>query len=101
MSYPKDAPWHKLARGGIIPEAGTAAAYQTGGWRTFRPVRDDECCINCLFCWVYCPDGAVVCEDKTVKSRGFDLQHCKGCAVCAEVCPKDCISMHPESDFAQ
>jgi pyruvate ferredoxin oxidoreductase delta subunit len=99
MTYPKDAPWHALARGGIIPEPATALEYKTGGWRTFRPVRDDECCIDCLFCWVYCPDDAVICEDKSVKGRGFDLDHCKGCGLCAEVCPKDCISMKRETEF--
>jgi len=99
MIYTKDTRWPELARGGIIPEAGTAEAYETGGWRTFRPVRDDECCIDCLFCWAYCPDSAVICREKSVKGLGFDLKHCKGCAICAEVCPKDCISMHPESDF--
>ena len=36
MTYPKDTPWHKLARGGIVPEPATALEYKTGGWRTFR-----------------------------------------------------------------
>jgi pyruvate ferredoxin oxidoreductase delta subunit len=24
---------------------------------------------------------------------GFDLDHCKGCEICAEVCPVDAIEM--------
>ena len=40
MSYAKDTRWQDLARGGIIPEAATSLAYETGGWRTFRPIRD-------------------------------------------------------------
>jgi pyruvate ferredoxin oxidoreductase delta subunit len=32
---------------------------------------------------------------------GIDLEHCKGCGVCAEVCPPKCIAMHPEGEFAE
>jgi len=98
--YPPDAKWNEMAPAGIIPQAGNAVEYQTGGWRSERPVRDSECCIDCLFCWVYCPDNAIEMESKSVKNCGIDLQHCKGCAICAHVCPKDCIQMKPETDFA-
>ena len=27
---------------------------------------------------------------------GFDLAHCKGCEICAEICPVDAIAMVPE-----
>ncbi len=27
---------------------------------------------------------------------GFDYEHCKGCGVCAAICPKDAIEMVPE-----
>jgi pyruvate ferredoxin oxidoreductase delta subunit len=101
MNYTRDTKWHELARGGIIPEAGTALKYETGGWRTFRPIRDNDCCIDCLFCWVYCPDDAIVCEEQSVKGKPIDLDHCKGCAVCAEVCPKDCIKMVRETELAK
>ncbi|MGQ9732240.1 MAG: 4Fe-4S binding protein [Candidatus Zipacnadales bacterium] len=99
MSYPKDAPWHELARGGIIPQPATSLEYKTGGWRTFRPVRDSEACIDCLFCWVYCPDDAIICQEQSVKHQPIDLEHCKGCGVCAAVCPKNCIAMIRETEF--
>ena len=99
MTYPKDTKWQDLARGGIIPEAATAVEYQTGGWRTFRPIRDNECCIDCLFCWAYCPDNAIICKDQHVKGQPIDLDHCKGCAICAEVCPKDCYTMVRETEI--
>jgi len=97
--YPPDATWHEMERGGIIPQAGNAVEYEVGGWRNEHPVRDDECCIDCLFCWVYCPDNAVHVKDESVKGLGFSAQHCKGCAICAQVCPKDCITMAPGGDF--
>jgi len=97
--YPPDAKWHEMARAGIIPQAGNAVEYKTGSWRNFRPIRDDECCIDCLFCWVYCPESSVRVEDESVKGLEFDLDHCKGCGICAAVCPKDCIEMKPETEF--
>ncbi|MDD3391652.1 MAG: 4Fe-4S binding protein [Synergistaceae bacterium] len=30
---------------------------------------------------------------------GIDLFFCKGCGICAHVCPKDAIEMKPEADF--
>ncbi len=31
----------------------------TGSWRTERPVLDESKCIDCLFCWMYCPEGSI------------------------------------------
>jgi len=97
--YPPNAKWQEMARAGIIPQAGNAQDYSVAGWRNERPVRDDECCIDCLFCWVYCPDNAVPVKEQSVKGLGFDLVHCKGCGICAAVCPKDCIAMKAETEF--
>ena len=97
--YAPDAKWHEMARGGIIPQAGNAVEYNVGGWRNERPIRRDEDCIDCLFCWVYCPDVAVNVKDASVIGLGFNLDHCKGCGICAAVCPKKCIEMKPESEF--
>jgi pyruvate ferredoxin oxidoreductase delta subunit len=99
--YDPDAKYKELAPGGIIPQAGNAVEYDTGTWRLQRPVRRDEDCIDCLFCWMYCPDCAVPVKDKSVKGLGFDLEHCKGCGICAEVCPKQCIEIHPEGEFEE
>jgi len=98
MMYKRGTPWRELAPGGIIPEAGTAEEYNAGSWRTFRPVRDDEKCIDCFFCWVYCPDNAIVPVDGHVEGSPYDLLHCKGCGLCAKVCPKDAITMVKETE---
>jgi pyruvate ferredoxin oxidoreductase delta subunit len=97
--YPKDATWKELAPGGIIPQAGNALEYRTGGWRTFRPVRDNDKCIDCLQCWVYCPDDAIPVKNQSLKGLPYDLDHCKGCGVCAAICPVSCIEMKPETEF--
>jgi len=98
--YSKTAGWKDMAAGGIIPQAGNAVEYRTGGWRTNRPVRDDEKCINCLQCWIYCPDDAIPVKDQSLKGLGYHLDHCKGCAVCAKICPVKCIEMKAETEFA-
>jgi pyruvate ferredoxin oxidoreductase delta subunit len=78
--------WTELPVGGLITEAGSADNYETGSWRTYRPIKDEKKCINCLICWVYCPDSSIMVEDG--KMKGFDLKHCKGCGICAKVCPE-------------
>jgi pyruvate ferredoxin oxidoreductase delta subunit len=84
----------RFPNGARIPEAGNSQYYITGGWRTDRPVRDDEKCTQCLLCWIFCPDTSVVVVDEKVTD--FDLDHCKGCGVCANECPFDAITMVPE-----
>ena len=77
--------WDKIPQGGQILEAGNAELYETGTWSTFKPVLDLEICIQCLLCWVMCPDSAIETEGDQV--TGFNLFHCKGCGICAEICP--------------
>lgn len=86
--------WQELPAGGAVrPE--TAPRPRTGGWRTGeRPEVDVSRCVNCLLCWLYCPDSAVRVEHE--RFDGIDLDHCKGCAICAEVCPVQAIAMVPE-----
>jgi pyruvate ferredoxin oxidoreductase delta subunit len=70
---------------GDILEAGTAAEFETGSWRSERPIWHTETCIQCMICWVSCPDTAVVVKDG--KMSGFNYEHCKGCGICARECP--------------
>ena len=80
--------------GAVIPEAGNSDYYITGGWRSERPLRDDEKCTNCLLCWIVCPDSAIGATDGQIGA--FDYDHCKGCGVCANECPVDAIRMENE-----
>jgi pyruvate ferredoxin oxidoreductase delta subunit len=80
-----NAGWRELPQGGIIDEGGTAAEFKTGDWRAMRPIWSEEKCIHCLACWINCPDSAIIVKDQ--KCLGPDLDFCKGCGICAQVCP--------------
>ena len=54
-------------------------------WRIKKPIFNKDYCIDCQFCWVYCPDISIISRDK--KLIGVDMDHCKGCGICVEVCP--------------
>ena len=79
---------------GMTIRGGSANTYSPAGWRSVRPVFDKQVCTDCMICWLACPDQAIVVGKKEMK--GFDYYHCKGCGICAEVCPVNCISMISE-----
>jgi len=83
--------WDELPVAGVVrPE--TAARPRTGGWRTgVRPSVDLSLCVNCLLCWLYCPDSAIELDGTTF--TGFDYDVCKGCELCAVACPTEAIEM--------
>ncbi|MCF8010320.1 MAG: 4Fe-4S binding protein [Clostridiales bacterium] len=62
----------------------------TASWRNFYPVIDKEKCINCGFCYDYCPVNSVYKKDEEFY---IDLKYCKGCGICAQECPKNAIDM--------
>ena len=96
----KEPGWKNLPIGGLITRPGTSAEYLTGDWRTERPVWDAEKCTSCLICWVYCPDSAIMLNEEG-KMAGVDLEHCKGCGICAEECPpkNKAFTMVNEAEF--
>ncbi len=65
-------------------------------WRLIKPIFNKDYCIDCQFCWVYCPDVSIISRDK--KLIGVDMDHCKGCGICVEVCPTNpkSLLMFPE-----
>lgn len=80
-----NAGWRDIPIGGLIVEPGNSAEYLTGGWRAERPIFVEENCTHCMTCWIDCPDSSILVQDG--KMLGFDLEHCKGCGLCAAVCP--------------
>lgn len=86
--------WQELPPGGIVV-ADEVEQPTTGGWRTgLRPEVELSACVNCLLCWLYCPDSAVLVEGTVF--AGFDYDHCKGCEICAVTCPTGAIRMEAE-----
>jgi len=91
---PQLTQWSELPLAGAM-SPGDAVQPVTGGWRTAgRPVTHLSSCVNCLLCWLYCPDSAIVLDGTTF--AGIDYDFCKGCALCVEVCPVEALSMEPE-----
>lgn len=86
--------WEDLALGCAVLEAGSAAKLKTGDWKSLAPTVDEEKCIKCGLCMIYCPEFCI-----SENAEGFyhaDLNYCKGCGICAFECPKDAISMGKE-----
>jgi len=86
--------WRDLELACIIINPGNAVEYRTGDWRSQRPVWDDDRCIKCGICYIYCPDMAV-----RQREDGYfeaDLNYCKGCGICARECWTGAIHMEEE-----
>jgi pyruvate ferredoxin oxidoreductase gamma subunit len=88
--------YQKLPIGGVITGE-VREAHQTGGWRQQKPVFDEARCVNCLLCWVNCPEPAILIEGQ--KMVGYDYRYCKGCAICFASCPSGAISMVAEAEI--
>ena len=70
---------------------------KTGNCRVFRPILDKEKCVKCLRCWIYCPEGTIIRnKDDTVD---IDLDYCKGCGVCSNVCKVKAITLKREAEI--
>ena len=88
-----------------IPIAGVpwmfSTEYKTGDWRSMRPIIDQNKCVKCLTCYIFCPEMAIIVEweDKTknkVARVEINYDYCKGCGICAEECPVKAIHMELE-----
>lgn len=87
--------WKDITPGGTISDAGNAADFRTGDWRSERPVWLQDKCKQCLICVPVCPDSSILVKDG--KRTDFDFDHCKGCGVCAKACPFGAIEMKEEA----
>ncbi len=96
MAKRENLGWTELKTGVAIHEAGGAMDYETGDWKSRRPILDKPKCTKCGLCFVYCPEGCIQPD----KEGWFiaDLKYCKGCAVCAVECPRKAITMVNEGE---
>ena len=85
-----------LPLGGVNPDGGNSVDYITGGWRSERPVWNEEACKHCLLCWVMCPDSSILVQDG--KMTGIDYDHCKGCGICVHECKFGTLEMVSEAE---
>ena len=81
---------------------GIGEAGRTGEWRDSFPVIDQERCTpsrqnkpSCFLCWLYCPEAVV---SKTIPVQ-INLEYCKGCGICSQVCPAQAITMVNEAEL--
>jgi pyruvate ferredoxin oxidoreductase delta subunit len=91
-----DFTWKDMEIGNIVMEAGSASARKTGDWRTERPILDKQKCTKCALCWLDCPDAAIKPTEEGYYEA--DLNYCKGCGICANICPVDAITMIEEEE---
>jgi len=91
--------WKDLPIGAVILEPGSSEKYHTGEWRAWRPVFEESKCVNCMICWVFCPDSSILVKEE--KMVGVDYDHCKGCGICAHECPTGALEMKPEYLFRE
>ncbi len=84
-------PWQDTTRGGNIYGSGSSKYYRTGGWRVDTPQFEAARCVNCMRCFLLCPDGSIALEDGQV--TGIHYDYCKGCGICSEVCNAGAIHM--------
>ena len=90
----KKAKHELLNVGAVVHNPGSTVDNKTGGWRSLRPMWIQEKCTQCIICWMHCPDDSI--PQKDGKRLDFDYDYCKGCGICAQVCPFQAIEMKKE-----
>jgi pyruvate ferredoxin oxidoreductase delta subunit len=83
---------------GVVVQPGTTRDQKMSGWRVYRPRFLQKSCIGDRTCELCCPDGAVYKVEK--RKYEVDLDACKGCGICAEMCPVEDIVMEVEHEPA-
>ena len=84
----------KLTLGTVSPP-GESLVNKTGSWRTrSKPHFIHENCTACNMCALHCPEGCIYGKEENTYIN--DETYCKGCGICARICPVNDIEMIPE-----
>lgn len=67
----------------------------TGSWKVYPPVIQQDKCKKCGLCLLYCPTKSVKLVDG---SYHIELDFCKGCGVCIQECPAKAIKYIKEEE---
>jgi 2-oxoacid:acceptor oxidoreductase delta subunit (pyruvate/2-ketoisovalerate family) len=90
----------------LLPELDPGEAIESfreveGAFTRTKAVRSARRCFNCGICsfcsncYQFCPDLAIRIDGRE-RLREIDYDHCKGCGICAEECPRAAIGMVQE-----
>jgi pyruvate-ferredoxin/flavodoxin oxidoreductase len=122
ISSGKKVPWDRFLP--LVP-AGTSKYRDMSHIATQLPVYDASKCLSCGLCTATCPDSALYCTitDRPIPEsaaryfkvfkkppKGIPWERfamninakkgsCKGCGICAQVCPVDALSMVPKGSL--
>lgn len=83
------------------PPGPTLRQTQAGDWDPERVTAEASRCLTsqtctwCEVCQLMCPDLCITRDPDSGHIR-IDLDHCKGCGLCAYFCPKGAIRMETE-----
>ena len=61
-----------------------------------KPIRDADKCIMCGICESFCPSSCITVSDD--EELWFNYKCCRGCNMCAMVCPEAAIEMVLENE---
>ncbi len=81
----------------LVGKPGSSMDNKTGSWRSDKkPKFLQKECIACNMCFVICPEGCIAGNGPNTYTVDYD--YCKGCGLCAYVCPKKDIVMIDEGE---
>jgi Pyruvate/2-oxoacid:ferredoxin oxidoreductase delta subunit len=88
----------KIARFSVSDLAAEPETKPEETWDRERALQEAERCLSCgtcnlcLQCVSCCPDTSIRLDEETTAVT-VDLDHCKGCGICAYECPRGVITM--------
>lgn len=94
-------PFEDLNPAAFKPSSPSRPAGEGGLLTPGQALRSARRCLGCGLCNFcrrcddYCPDLSITIDPRT-RTREIDYDHCKGCGICAEECPRGALAWVPE-----